>query len=48
MLATPPDCIVICTDHSVFTYDALVQSGAVIVDTRNVLKDRQASTIFRL
>ena len=48
MLATPPDCFVICTDHSVFTYDALVQSGAVIVDTRNVLKDRRASTIFRL
>jgi UDP-N-acetyl-D-glucosamine dehydrogenase len=48
MLKNPPDCIVICTDHSVFTYDALVQSGAVIVDTRNALKDRHASTIFRL
>jgi UDP-N-acetyl-D-glucosamine dehydrogenase len=43
-----PDCVVICTDHSVFTYDALVQSGVVIVDTRNALKDRQAPNIFRL
>jgi UDP-N-acetyl-D-glucosamine dehydrogenase len=43
-----PDCVVICTDHSAFTYDALVQSGVVIVDTRNALKDRQAPNIFRL
>jgi len=43
-----PDCVVICTDHSKFTYDALVQSGVVIVDTRNALKDRQAPNIFRL
>jgi UDP-N-acetyl-D-glucosamine dehydrogenase len=43
-----PDCVVICTDHSAFKYDALVQSGVVIVDTRNALKDRNASNIFRL
>ncbi len=43
-----PDCVVICTDHSVFTYDALVQSGVVVVDTRNALKDRHAPNIFRL
>ena len=43
-----PDCVVICTDHSVFTYDELVRSGVVIVDTRNALKDRQAPSIFRL
>ena len=47
-IAGRPDCVVICTDHSVFTYDALVQSGVVIVDTRNALKDRQALNIFRL
>jgi UDP-N-acetyl-D-glucosamine dehydrogenase len=47
-IAGRPDCVVICTDHSVFTYDALVQSGVVIVDTRNALKDRQAPNIFRL
>jgi UDP-N-acetyl-D-glucosamine dehydrogenase len=47
-VASRPDCVVICTDHSVFTYDALVQSGVVIVDTRNALKYRQAPNIFRL
>jgi UDP-N-acetyl-D-glucosamine dehydrogenase len=47
-VAGRPDCVVICTDHSKFSYDTLVQSGVVIVDTRNALKDRQASNIFRL
>ncbi len=47
-LLNEPDCVVICTDHSVFKYEALVQSGMVIVDTRNALKDRQAQNIFRL
>jgi UDP-N-acetyl-D-glucosamine dehydrogenase len=47
-IAARPDCVVICTDHSVFTYDELVKSGVVIVDTRNALKDRQAPNIFRL
>ena len=43
-----PDCLVICTDHSVFDYDAIVESGALVVDTRNALKDRQSPRIFRL
>jgi UDP-N-acetyl-D-glucosamine dehydrogenase len=43
-----PDCAVICTDHSAFEYDALVQSGTLIVDTRNALKPHHAPTIFRL
>ena len=43
-----PDCLVICTDHSVFDYDAIVESGALIVDTRNALKDRASPRIFRL
>jgi len=47
-VAGRPDCAVICTDHQVFGYDALVSSGTLIVDTRNALKDRQADTIFRL
>src|SRR5215467_10000801 len=47
-LGDRPDCVVICTDHSAFKYDALVQSGVVIVDTRNALKDRNAPNIFRL
>ena len=47
-LAGKPDCAVICTDHSGFDYDALVQSGTLIVDTRNALKHHQGATIFRL
>jgi UDP-N-acetyl-D-mannosaminuronate dehydrogenase len=43
-----PDCAVICTDHSVFDYDALVKSGSLIVDTRNALKTYSQPTIFRL
>jgi UDP-N-acetyl-D-glucosamine dehydrogenase len=47
-LSQKPDCTVICTDHTVFDYDALVDSGALVVDTRNALKDRQSPGIFRL
>jgi UDP-N-acetyl-D-glucosamine dehydrogenase len=47
-IAERPDCSVICTDHAVFNYDSLVSSGALIVDTRNALKDRTSATIFRL
>jgi len=47
-IADRPDCFVICTDHGVFNYDALIESGVLIVDTRNALKNRQAANIFRL
>ena len=47
-LKRPPDCGVICTDHSVFDYEAIVKSGTLLVDTRNALKDRREPTIFRL
>ena len=47
-LAPPPDCAIICTDHTGTDYDALVASGTLIVDTRNALKDRREATIFRL
>jgi UDP-N-acetyl-D-glucosamine dehydrogenase len=47
-LAAAPDCAVICTDHTVFDYDALVNSGTLLVDTRNALKNRQSPRIFRL
>jgi UDP-N-acetyl-D-glucosamine dehydrogenase len=47
-LAGKPDCAVICTDHTGFDYDHLVNSGTLIVDTRNALKGRSAQTIFRL
>ncbi len=47
-IADRPDCVVICTDHAVFSYDALLTSGVLIVDTRNALKDRRSDKIFRL
>jgi UDP-N-acetyl-D-glucosamine dehydrogenase len=47
-LAAKPDCAVICTDHSVFDYEALVKSDTLLVDTRNALKNRQSGRIFRL
>jgi UDP-N-acetyl-D-mannosaminuronate dehydrogenase len=47
-LEPPPDCGVICTDHSLFDYDAIVESGTLLVDTRNALKTYQSPTIFRL
>ena len=47
-IADRPDCVVICTDHAVFSYDALLTSGVLIVDTRNALKDRRSDQIFRL
>jgi UDP-N-acetyl-D-glucosamine dehydrogenase len=43
-----PDCSIICTDHSVFDYAAIVSSGGLIVDTRNALKNYESATIFRL
>jgi UDP-N-acetyl-D-glucosamine dehydrogenase len=43
-----PDCVVICTDHSAFDYDAVVESGTLIVDTRNALQARQSPRVFRL
>jgi UDP-N-acetyl-D-glucosamine dehydrogenase len=43
-----PDCSVICTDHSVFDYSAILNSGGLIVDTRNALKQHRSPSIFRL
>jgi UDP-N-acetyl-D-glucosamine dehydrogenase len=43
-----PDCVVICTDHSVFDWQALVLSGLTIVDTRNSLRGFSSPTIVRL
>jgi UDP-N-acetyl-D-glucosamine dehydrogenase len=43
-----PDCVVICTDHSVFEWKALVDSGVPIVDTRDALRKFTAPNIVRL
>ncbi|OFW16055.1 MAG: UDP-N-acetyl-D-glucosamine dehydrogenase [Acidobacteria bacterium RIFCSPLOWO2_12_FULL_67_14] len=42
------DCAVICTNHSVFDYQAMLKRFPLIVDTRNALKGIQADHIFRL
>ena len=42
------DCAVIITDHAAFDYKALVRDAALIVDTRNALKNIQSNNIVRL
>jgi UDP-N-acetyl-D-mannosaminuronate dehydrogenase len=39
---------VICTDHSAFDYDRIARDAALIVDSRNALKNRKELSIFRL
>jgi len=47
-LAAAADCYVVCTNHDVFDYDAIVKGAALIVDTRNALKSHTGASIFRL
>jgi len=47
-LSADADCVVIVTDHSTFDYGKLVSRAALIVDTRNALKNHTASNIVRL
>ena len=42
------DCAVICTNHRVFDYDAMVKRFPLLVDTRNALKGVHAAHVFRL
>jgi UDP-N-acetyl-D-glucosamine dehydrogenase len=42
------DCTVIVTDHSSFDYNAIVENSALIVDTRNALKQFSSDKIVRL
>jgi UDP-N-acetyl-D-glucosamine dehydrogenase len=42
------DCHVVCTNHAVFNYDNIADRSPLLVDTRNALKDRPGTTIFRL
>ena len=42
------DCAVICTNHGVFDYQAIVKRFPLIVDTRNALKGIQADHVFLL
>jgi UDP-N-acetyl-D-glucosamine dehydrogenase len=47
-VAGSADCVVIITDHAAFDYKALVRDAALIVDTRNALKNIQSDKIVRL
>jgi UDP-N-acetyl-D-glucosamine dehydrogenase len=47
-LKSAPDCIVICTNHSAFSWDAVVKSGVPVVDTRNALRGFTGPNIVRL
>ena len=42
------DCAVICTNHSVFNYGEMPKRFALVVDTRNALKNIHAENVFRL
>lgn len=42
------DCAVICTNHKVFDYRAIVKRFPLVVDTRNALKGIDAPHVFRL
>jgi len=47
-IAARPDCLVICTDHTDCDYAAIVDSGLLVVDTRNALKHSPSPSIFVL
>jgi UDP-N-acetyl-D-glucosamine dehydrogenase len=47
-LAAGADCYVVCTNHDVFDYAAIVKGATLIVDTRNALKNHASESIFRL
>ena len=42
------DCVVILTDHKEIEYGDVVKTAALVVDTRNALKGRDAKNIVRL
>jgi UDP-N-acetyl-D-glucosamine dehydrogenase len=46
--ASDIDCAVICTNHSVFNYGEMPKRFALVVDTRNALKNIHAENVFRL
>jgi UDP-N-acetyl-D-glucosamine dehydrogenase len=42
------DCVIIATDHSAIDYRLVADQAPLIVDTRNVLRDRGNSHVVRL
>jgi UDP-N-acetyl-D-glucosamine dehydrogenase len=47
-LAAGYECAVITTNHAAFDYDRIANASPLVVDTRNALKGRTGSHIFRL
>ena len=45
---TSVDCVIIATDHSAIDYQLVADQAPLIVDTRNVLRDRGNSHVVRL
>ena len=41
-------CVIIATDHSAIDYRLVADQAPLIVDTRNVLRDRGNSRVVRL
>ena len=37
------DCVVIVTDHAAYDWQAVQNASAVLVDTRNVLRERRTT-----
>jgi UDP-N-acetyl-D-glucosamine dehydrogenase len=42
------DCVVVATDHAAFDYATIVERAALIVDTRNALKNHPSPKVVRL
>jgi UDP-N-acetyl-D-glucosamine dehydrogenase len=42
------DLIIIATAHKVFDYKSVVESGTIVLDTRNACKDFKAENLFRI
>jgi UDP-N-acetyl-D-mannosaminuronate dehydrogenase len=36
------DCVLICTDHSIFDWEWIVEHSPLVVDTRNATRDVRA------
>jgi UDP-N-acetyl-D-glucosamine dehydrogenase len=47
-IAAGYECAVITTHHAAFDYDCIASASPLVVDTRNALKGRKGSHIFRL
>jgi UDP-N-acetyl-D-glucosamine dehydrogenase len=45
---TSADCVVILTDHNGLPYEQIIRTAAVVVDTRNVLRDYDTPRVIRL